>query len=54
MRWQRTQQILFTRPGKPVDDRRRWTGVRLRDVLDDMGIKNDAVCIRYYDADRRR
>ena len=28
-----------------------WTGVRLRDVLKDVGIKNDAVYIGYYGAD---
>ena len=29
----------------------RWTGVRLRDVLDDVGIKSNAVYIGYYGAD---
>ncbi len=29
-----------------------WTGVRLRDVLEDVGIKNDAVYIGYYGVDR--
>ena len=29
----------------------KWTGVRLRDVLNDAGIKDDAVYIRYYGAD---
>ena len=29
-----------------------WTGVRLRDVLDDVGIKDDAVYIGYYGRDR--
>lgn len=29
----------------------RWTGVRLRDVLKDVGIKDDAVYIGYYGAD---
>jgi|APSaa5957512493_1039668.scaffolds.fasta_scaffold07165_2 DMSO/TMAO reductase YedYZ molybdopterin-dependent catalytic subunit len=29
----------------------RWTGVRLRDVLEDAGIKNDAVYIGYHAAD---
>lgn len=29
----------------------KWTGVRLRDVLEDVGIKNDAVYIGYYGAD---
>lgn len=28
-----------------------WTGVRLRDLLDDVGIKSDAVYIGYYGAD---
>ncbi len=28
-----------------------WTGVRLRDVLDDVGIKDDAVYVAYYGAD---
>jgi DMSO/TMAO reductase YedYZ molybdopterin-dependent catalytic subunit len=30
----------------------RWTGVRLRDVLNDCGIADDAVYIGYYGADR--
>ncbi len=29
----------------------RWTGVRLKDVLEDIGIKNDAVYIGYHAAD---
>jgi len=29
-----------------------WTGVRLRDVLDDVGIRDDAVYVAYYGADR--
>ncbi len=29
----------------------RWTGVRLRDVLKDVGVKDDAVYIGYYGAD---
>ncbi|WP_299554424.1 sulfite oxidase [Seonamhaeicola sp.] len=29
----------------------QWTGVRLRDVLDDVGLKNDAVYIGYHAAD---
>jgi len=29
----------------------KWTGVRLRDVLKDVGIKNDAVYLGYYGAD---
>lgn len=29
----------------------RWTGIRLRDVLQDVGIKSDAVYIGYYGAD---
>jgi len=29
----------------------KWTGVRLRDVLNDVGIKDDAVYIGYYGAD---
>ena len=29
-----------------------WTGVRLRDVLDHVGIKDDAVYVGYYGADR--
>ncbi|MEL6141947.1 MAG: sulfite oxidase, partial [Bacteroidota bacterium] len=29
-----------------------WTGVRLRDVLKDVGVKNDAVYIGYYGQDR--
>ncbi len=29
----------------------QWTGVRLRDVLEDVGIKNDAVYIGYHGAD---
>ena len=28
-----------------------WTGVRLKDILDDVGIKNDAVYIGYHSAD---
>ncbi|MGH8020080.1 MAG: sulfite oxidase [Opitutaceae bacterium] len=28
-----------------------WTGIRLKDVLEDVGIKNDAVYIGYYGAD---
>ncbi len=28
-----------------------WTGVRLKDILDDVGIKNDAVYIAYHSAD---
>ena len=28
-----------------------WTGVRLQDVLDDVGIKDDAVYVAYYGAD---
>ena len=28
-----------------------WTGVRLRDILNDVGLKNDAVYIGYYGAD---
>jgi DMSO/TMAO reductase YedYZ molybdopterin-dependent catalytic subunit len=30
----------------------RWTGVRLRDVLESVGIRDDAVYIGYYGADR--
>lgn len=30
----------------------RWTGVRLRDVLDSVGIRDDAVYVGYYGADR--
>lgn len=30
----------------------KWTGVRLKDVLQDAGIKNDAVYIGYYGADK--
>ena len=30
----------------------RWTGVRLRDLLDDVGVKDDAVYIGYYGTDR--
>ena len=30
----------------------KWTGVRLKDVLEDAGVKNDAVYIGYYGADR--
>lgn len=30
----------------------KWTGVRLRDVLEDVGIKSDAVYIGYYGADK--
>ncbi|MGB3588338.1 MAG: sulfite oxidase [Tunicatimonas sp.] len=29
----------------------QWTGVRLRDILDDVGIKNDAVYVGYYGKD---
>jgi len=29
----------------------RWTGVRLRDILEDVGIKNDAVYVGYHAAD---
>lgn len=29
----------------------KWTGVRLRDVLEDVGIKDDAVYVGYYGAD---
>jgi len=29
----------------------KWTGIRLRDLLNDVGIKNDAVYIGYYGAD---
>lgn len=29
----------------------KWTGVRLRDVLDDVGVKNDAVYVGYHAAD---
>ncbi|MDA0193949.1 MAG: sulfite oxidase [Bacteroidetes bacterium] len=29
----------------------KWTGVRLKDVLNDVGLKNDAVYIGYYGAD---
>ena len=29
-----------------------WTGVRLRDVLDDVGVKRDAVYVGYYGRDR--
>jgi len=29
-----------------------WTGVRLKDVLDDVGIKNDAVYVAYYGRDK--
>jgi DMSO/TMAO reductase YedYZ molybdopterin-dependent catalytic subunit len=29
-----------------------WTGIRLRDVLEDVGVKDDAVYIGYYGADR--
>ena len=28
-----------------------WTGVRLKDILDDVGVKNDAVYIAYHSAD---
>lgn len=30
----------------------KWTGVRLKDVLEDVGIKSDAVYIGYYGADK--
>ena len=30
----------------------KWTGVRLRDVLEDVGIQSDAVYVGYYGADR--
>ena len=30
----------------------KWTGVRLKDVLDHVGIKNDAVYVAYYGADK--
>ena len=30
----------------------RWTGLRLRDLLDDVGVNNDAVYIGYYGTDR--
>lgn len=30
----------------------RWTGVRLRDVLEDCGIRDDAVYVGYYGADK--
>jgi len=29
-----------------------WTGVRLKDVLDDVGVNDDAVYVAYYGADR--
>ena len=29
----------------------KWTGIRLRDLLEDVGIKNDAVYIAYYGTD---
>ncbi|WP_420991317.1 molybdopterin-dependent oxidoreductase, partial [Campylobacter coli] len=31
----------------------RWTGVRLKDILKDCGIKNDAVYIGYYGIDTK-